>query len=290
MSKISFSKDNILTINDDTKSGEAKKHWYTKLDICPSPTCSCKDVTIELYDTENKNATSPEHRVSFDVFEQKPVRMAGQNKTSIEDFRLAESLADNFSKKIWHQLRSLFVEYKRELMKTTPIDQLHISFPEKKIERDGLMVGYFDIFPYAEELLLELNDIKYLLDDQYCLSSTCSCTHTILTIVAIRNEKKTIKRNNLVIRLDYKSNSLEIMQRGPKNIAKPDELVREIIRNGFVKIFKERHRRLREIYNYFRKKSFKNASLSITNNGTKKIGRNDPCPCGSGKKYKKCCM
>jgi len=21
----------------------------------------------------------------------------------------------------------------------------------------------------------------------------------------------------------------------------------------------------------------------------KKIGRNDPCPCGSGKKYKKCC-
>ncbi|WP_414647875.1 SEC-C metal-binding domain-containing protein [Desulfitobacterium sp.] len=22
---------------------------------------------------------------------------------------------------------------------------------------------------------------------------------------------------------------------------------------------------------------------------TLKIGRNDPCPCGSGKKYKKCC-
>jgi hypothetical protein len=23
---------------------------------------------------------------------------------------------------------------------------------------------------------------------------------------------------------------------------------------------------------------------------TDKVGRNDPCPCGSGKKYKKCCM
>jgi uncharacterized protein YecA (UPF0149 family) len=22
----------------------------------------------------------------------------------------------------------------------------------------------------------------------------------------------------------------------------------------------------------------------------RKIGRNEPCPCGSGKKYKKCCM
>ncbi|GHU77299.1 hypothetical protein FACS1894188_11300 [Clostridia bacterium] len=25
------------------------------------------------------------------------------------------------------------------------------------------------------------------------------------------------------------------------------------------------------------------------NPGTYKVGRNDPCPCGSGKKYKKCC-
>ncbi|MFB3142119.1 MAG: SEC-C metal-binding domain-containing protein, partial [Acidobacteriota bacterium] len=22
---------------------------------------------------------------------------------------------------------------------------------------------------------------------------------------------------------------------------------------------------------------------------TRKVGRNEPCPCGSGKKYKKCC-
>jgi preprotein translocase subunit SecA len=28
---------------------------------------------------------------------------------------------------------------------------------------------------------------------------------------------------------------------------------------------------------------------SITASDIKKIGRNDPCPCGSGKKYKKCC-
>lgn len=25
-------------------------------------------------------------------------------------------------------------------------------------------------------------------------------------------------------------------------------------------------------------------------NETAKIGRNEPCPCGSGKKYKKCCL
>ena len=28
---------------------------------------------------------------------------------------------------------------------------------------------------------------------------------------------------------------------------------------------------------------------TILTNPDKKIGRNEPCPCGSGKKYKKCC-
>ncbi len=31
------------------------------------------------------------------------------------------------------------------------------------------------------------------------------------------------------------------------------------------------------------------AQISTVKRDTKKVGRNDPCPCGSGKKYKKCC-
>ncbi|MDD3808043.1 MAG: SEC-C metal-binding domain-containing protein [Candidatus Pacebacteria bacterium] len=27
----------------------------------------------------------------------------------------------------------------------------------------------------------------------------------------------------------------------------------------------------------------------VISGSTKKVGRNDPCPCGSGKKYKHCC-
>lgn len=32
-------------------------------------------------------------------------------------------------------------------------------------------------------------------------------------------------------------------------------------------------------------KQFKQSKIAVSN----KVGRNDPCPCGSGKKYKKCC-
>lgn len=38
-----------------------------------------------------------------------------------------------------------------------------------------------------------------------------------------------------------------------------------------------------------RKRLFLEQRKSGTVHREKKIGRNDPCPCGSGKKYKKCC-
>jgi len=31
-------------------------------------------------------------------------------------------------------------------------------------------------------------------------------------------------------------------------------------------------------------------SIQVVNQPGKKVGRNEPCPCGSGKKYKKCCL
>ena len=41
----------------------------------------------------------------------------------------------------------------------------------------------------------------------------------------------------------------------------------------------------------FVKDSFKNSPPKLTViKGGKDIGRNDLCPCGSGKKYKKCCL
>lgn len=51
---------------------------------------------------------------------------------------------------------------------------------------------------------------------------------------------------------------------------------------------------LRKLFEHFeeqRKLSAKHqgASTTISHSGPK-VGRNDPCPCGSGKKYKKCCL
>ncbi len=48
---------------------------------------------------------------------------------------------------------------------------------------------------------------------------------------------------------------------------------------------------LLQAYRYFREQRQVSASLHANNRrrNAPKVGRNDPCPCGSGKKYKKCC-
>ncbi|WP_419658684.1 SEC-C metal-binding domain-containing protein [Desulfosarcina variabilis] len=52
---------------------------------------------------------------------------------------------------------------------------------------------------------------------------------------------------------------------------------------------RSRHTRLRKIYANCKKKNFKPEPIK-QESILQKVGRNDPCPCGSGKKYKKCCM
>jgi uncharacterized protein len=45
-------------------------------------------------------------------------------------------------------------------------------------------------------------------------------------------------------------------------------------------------------YRYFRSHREASAGTAFTpepRRSTSKVGRNDPCPCGSGKKYKRCC-
>ena len=56
-------------------------------------------------------------------------------------------------------------------------------------------------------------------------------------------------------------------------------------------LLKERYKRMKNLYKLMQEDLTKyNLSTKTTpSNSNNKVGRNDPCPCGSGKKYKKCC-
>jgi preprotein translocase subunit SecA len=47
---------------------------------------------------------------------------------------------------------------------------------------------------------------------------------------------------------------------------------------------------IEEIVNRAVMKAANEKTSDMTGKARKKVGRNEPCPCGSGKKYKKCCL
>jgi len=78
------------------------------------------------------------------------------------------------------------------------------------------------------------------------------------------------------------------------NLASPQSELAPILLDKIKYVLMDRHyiERIKRHYRMFKdviEKENRKAT-SIKSNKRVKIGRNDPCPCGSGKKYKKCCM
>jgi len=278
--------------------GDSEKKWTGELEICPNPTCQCNYMTFKLFEAENgEGNTFPKHCFSLDVFSRKAVKLKGANATSKEDFRFAKSFAKDLSESDWNELRRFYMGYKRSITDSTPITELSANFPEKEIETEGAMIGYYEILPYAEQISICLDDVSYLIDDQFCLSSKCSCKDAVLTFLPMKNGQALKNINQLAIFFNYRKKSWRIASNGPENIATPDELVKEILGKHLEKKLEERHKNLRAIYKNYRKmkqealkRSLQKSQLFKDPVVQEKIGRNTPCPCGSGKKYKKCCM
>lgn len=76
-----------------------------------------------------------------------------------------------------------------------------------------------------------------------------------------------------------------------------DKIEEILCKNNEIEVRKRKIESLVEIYQGIRNyhEEIKRSEEIINRNKTfiaqsKKVGRNDPCPCGSGKKYKKCCL
>jgi len=81
----------------------------------------------------------------------------------------------------------------------------------------------------------------------------------------------------------------------PKNrfLTAPDgEGVLNYLCEGYKRFFTHCLPFVRDVADVWRRQSLRGAATGggVAAAGTAKPGRNDPCPCGSGKKYKKCCM
>lgn len=83
---------------------------------------------------------------------------------------------------------------------------------------------------------------------------------------------------------EYKKEGFLLFEQLMENIK--DEIVRTVFRLQITERRPEQRQKARQVYMSHGNEV---AKLEPVKKSEKKVGRNDPCPCGSGKKYKKCC-
>lgn len=137
---------------------------------------------------------------------------------------------------------------------------------------------YNELFPHAK---LNTVNNKYIINDAYCMNPSCDCKEVILEFC----EKDTLNFK-FAIRLSLKKAEYMVIDHISINEQQIAELINQLFKNNNTLIKQLQNR-------YVEMKNEGNKIINGTNNVNAplvdKVKRNDPCPCGSGKKYKKCC-
>jgi hypothetical protein len=284
--------------------------------ICPNPCCHCQTLRFTCRPDADPNgptaATSaaPSHPLRFSL---KALDRAVDTEveTPAEALALAHAVVADLQPVDWQQWTEVFLATKRSQMKTLDLDTVTAWLPPEVERGLASMVGYVEVFPWAEELRLPLAGDTWIVDDQYCVDSDCGCQTTILSfsrLPRVFTRTKRTLRFDAVLRHDYIRDRSTVEERRFRS-PEAKELM-AALRTALPDcnaLFQERHRQLRRLAGRLIPTGVRNARRAPRLQTSEvlpeplpppplppakapiKPGRNDPCPCGSGRKYKKCC-
>jgi hypothetical protein len=219
--------------------------------------------------------------------EKREIANFGKLKSDPASITVAKAIANEISKADWNRLWGFYLGAKRYLTEHADPDQIDAHFPPDVLAGDGSMVGYYEILPYAKPIEFTLGAQTWVLDDQHCVRAKCSCQEAVLSFFELRPSAQPSGNGSeptLCIRYAYDTGQIEalsnVKDRRWSGKAFVDALKKVL--PDVDSVLAKRQALLRRLYR--RALSRKTIRLQAP-----KPGRNDPCPCGSGKKYKKCC-
>jgi len=163
------------------------------------------------------------------------------------------------------------------------LEQVEVSFPPDA--PTGAMVAYFDIFPFAKRIEFIHEQENWMVDDQYCCNPKCPCLEAVLLFFGLPEKMgQGPLRPTLAVSYRYpEGQATRLKPEGDPRYSEQTllESLKET-RADLDSLLAKRQSLLRRLCGRSLKKQTVHSPKS-------KIGRNDPCPRGSGKKLKKCC-
>ncbi len=276
-------KDCLSFVEDDSN-----QNYECVFSACPNPTCTCLTIDIDLaFMTGQSRGNLPKlsHSVKIDLDKRK-LHTSPEIELPPEEKAFGDLLLSQLGDDDFKFLKTKHFAYKNKITKEADINEIEGYFDYDEVELNGLMYAYNGILPYGDQILVDIKKEKYLIVDQFCLLPKCKCTDTILDLVPAGENAMTAEPW-CAFRLKYAKRHWAAMEDSFPPI--PLEEIRTAIEAqhpDFYKLLRRRHEKLKKIYLNCRRKHYLPPQI-VTD---PKVGRNDPCPCGSGKKYKKCCL
>jgi len=125
--------------------------------------------------------------------------------------------------------------------------------------------------------------------DHYCPKPNCNCKEVVLSFYLV--DGLTIKGDPILgYKVKFETGRGTVEEKSPDISMRFAKELYGGLANLFggeaISFFENRYRKIKEWGAAYYGDGAEVAQIEAR---AQKVGRNDPCPCGSGKKYKKCC-
>jgi hypothetical protein len=201
--------------------------------------------------------------------------------------------------KIFSQQRESIANWLQEAKEKSK-DDLERCIFDPDLCHEG-MIGYHELIPgdltdrskpfFTAGTILIHNAVRWWVADMYCASPECNCYDTLLVFHPVHDLDSTTQD---AVCVDYKlrkSYSIREIDKGLITPSAAHDLFKYWLDNKPVWFtddeIKSRSRQMKRVM--ARTMQYRAAQRAREGRYAKKAGRNDPCPCGSGKKFKVCC-
>lgn len=289
-----------LLIRENSKNDGHFKGVLLETEACNNLDCQCRDVFIRAIDIDEKVPPFNKIVIQRDLFSSE---VHGEILDGVPTLQLRVNidtgrLVADKNQIIGVSEAELIKRIDREMKKR---DLLAIFQNRWRIakgeninvykEKDwswwkpGQMVSWREVFPNSFDLLINRDEKIFFIDDQYCVTPGCNCKEVSLMFLETEDREVNILG---MLSVDIEKWKIENSE--------PEKLTDRELR-ALLKKFKKQYPFIKnELFG--RRQRIRKAMAEVlmyepppqSPFKQKKIGRNAPCPCGSGKKYKKCCL
>ena len=291
-----------INLAEQPASNDSVSCWCEALlGVCGNPRCGCFNIRLELQSLPESAgvALSGLPRDFWLNLNQKTLVPTPEQKNDPLFRRLEGIISAELTDADQRRLREWFLAEKLELIQLTPVSRIDLEdLPDAD---DGKMIGFVDVFPCGLALNFAMGTEAWAVDEQYCVQPGCNCSETVLTFLKLVDASgRTTKviRDAPAIRYNYRTHETKLVAHSAAGGPSPDALLAALVR-GQANVDKQlqlRHLIMQALYarHYIERTKSRFQSLSRMQSVSAvrplKIGRNESCPCGSGRKYKHCCL